>query len=163
MLVHLPNRPVLERVLAVDASPWGKGVAQGRPPSELVRDALRWSERWRFGKTGAGESFRSTALEEYLGGTLMSEIDDPCTYRIDKPIPSVPAKRDAQGRLRLMDCEWSVCHSRSWQYREHITALEARAFVWASRHVLRPRRSMGARYLLLSDPQNKQSTDQTRP
>eukprot|EP00969_Alexandrium_andersonii_P072705 3208406-Alexandrium_andersonii.AAC.1 len=52
--------PWAGRLLATDASEWGRGVAQKDVSPELAASAGRVSERWRFAR-GAG-SARSHAL-----------------------------------------------------------------------------------------------------
>ena len=48
LLVHDLAKPFSTRVLACDASMWGKGVVHKDLPSETVRELARFSERWRY-------------------------------------------------------------------------------------------------------------------
>eukprot|EP00973_Karenia_brevis_P067600 9404694-Karenia_brevis.AAC.1 len=45
---HKYDKAVSSRVLAFDASPWGKGVVHANGPMEIIRYYIRYHERWRF-------------------------------------------------------------------------------------------------------------------
>eukprot|EP00973_Karenia_brevis_P085352 11845064-Karenia_brevis.AAC.1 len=53
--------------------------------------------------------------------------------------------------MSLFGAEWRQLHSRSWQWQEHITALECRAYNWCVQHLTRSERGQGNSYLLVRD------------
>ena len=59
--------PCQERVIACDASEWGKGAAHATVAPEIIAAQTRFRERWRFKKdVSALRDLRTNALEQVI-------------------------------------------------------------------------------------------------
>ncbi|CAK0798854.1 unnamed protein product [Prorocentrum cordatum] len=88
LLVHDLAKPFSSRVLACDASMWGKGVAHKSLSVGTIRDLSQYSERWRY--HGTSGSARTGALEEALGGALPSGEFLELSFADEGLVPNLP-------------------------------------------------------------------------
>ena len=155
MLTHSLYRPSSSRVLVCDASGWGKGVIHGSVDVGLVDQCMSYVDRWRYKYNDDSIcSARLCALEAALGGGISWDGDGiDVQGAISRSfVPDVQYSDNVlTGERSLFGVAWRPLHSMSWQRSEHIIALESRCLVWCLRHISRPAKSRGHRFLICAD------------
>lgn len=141
------SRPWFHRVVASDASPYGLGVCHRSLDRRVVGAIGRTVGTWRC-QDGTSAAARRHA---------MGVADDQDDLRPPGPDPDVDeevlvpwavARSFAEVPEEIMqDRNWLVVHSRGLATAENILRSEARAWLWAVKHVIRDRSALGHRVL----------------
>ena len=135
-------------VHAVDASEWGLGVTQAELPVGQVKDVGQYSERWRF----KDPSFRRARRQVFVG----DEDSDPGAE--DRLLVTESAESDVGRKchfeaigIDLMRGKWRTVGSHRWRRSITLPVAEARATLYAVKHILRSRHGFGQKHLIFSD------------
>ena len=139
-----------DKVYAVDASEWGLGCTISQMPLADVQRYGRFCERWKFKDPDATRA-RSTVTSEVTHEGLVhvdeaDHIDEehetpgPCTT----DFPSVPFEA-------MADREWSVVGRHRWRQAASMPVNEARATLYAVKHMLRCCANHSLRHVVFSD------------
>ena len=147
LVAHTDSR-WYEKVMASDASHWGRGVCERVAP---VDDVARWgrtAERWRY-KQGATAA-RAHAFHGDADG--FSDVLAP------DDLPDSLGQADEQARAFDMvdanftqEVAWHIVESFPWRGPANFLRLEGLALSNPLRHLLRDRGAFGRRVLLLVD------------
>lgn len=142
-----------ETIYATDASDWGSGATTATMPhnevQELGRYAERWrfkDERWRFPRKSAigifsGEENDEVVSHSWRGDSSHDWGDLPDSSSVVfKPLP-----------FSAVDRPWKVVGRWKWKRQESIPILEARATLFAVKHMARSSSSFGKKHLIFSD------------
>lgn len=164
------SRPWFPRVVASDASPYGLGVCHRSLDLGVVSNIGRTTETWRYHDAVSSAARRHALGEQAKDATIrghhaapeltgdagqltMTEDDDAASDTSeDATVPWAVAHSFAEVPQDIMwDENWLVVHCRALEKAENILRSEARAWLWALKHRLRGRRSIGHRVLTLVD------------
>ena len=142
-----------ETIYATDASDWGSGATIATMPhnevQELGRYAERWrfkDERWRFPRKSATGIFSGEESDEVVSHSWRGDSSLDCGNLPDsssvvfKPLP-----------FSAVDRPWKVVGRWKWKRQESIPILEARATLFAVKHMARSSSSFGKKHLIFSD------------
>lgn len=125
-------------VLAVDASPWGRGAVLAHPAQDVIRSLGSVNERWRFSKEHEGRVLPRQNAFDYDEAAVQKDMKWQ-----DSPFPEIPSS--------VWNGEWDRVESRKWNRAEAMPVLEGRVLVWSVRHIARKIGNHGMRHLIIND------------
>ncbi len=136
-----------ERVYAVDASEWGMGCTYSSIPYASVKQLGGFCERWRFKDPETSRARAHVFLDPEDDFLKFSEDDaiDPTDPR-GGPITDFEAVP-----FEAVDRQWVVNGRHQWHKASSMPVNEARAALYAVKHLLRSVGSFGCRHVILSD------------
>ena len=142
-----------ETVYATDASEWGLGATTSRIPADQVKDLGKFSERWRFGDPEFAQARRSHLVD--LGGVGEDGVADnfKSNEQATQTDPFIDRSRPVLRNVDfgVVDRPWTVVGRYKWKRQQSIPILEARAALYAVKHITRSVSGFGRRHLILSD------------
>lgn len=153
--------PWSSHVVAVDASPWGRGVVERFVSIESVKKMGRVAERWRFKKGENAES--SHLMREHEGlETRRSDkavpipdskptLPPPCDLSLAHSKFSLAGENFPKIDSEITSGEWSVVSSSAWDREDWMVNHEGSALQWGLRHLLRRKDNRGKKLVILSD------------
>lgn len=140
------SAPWSEKIHAVDASEWGLGCTSSTLHVDQVRTLGSFCERWRF-KDPTSSRARAAAFDEDVGvGSILPEEFDPGDVVLadsHSSFEGVP--------FGAVDRSWTVVGRHKWIKSGSMPVNEARATLYALKHILRGVDGFGKRHLILSD------------
>ena len=137
-----------EKVHAVDASEWGLGCVVGEMSIEEVKGLGRVCERWRFKDPVLSKARRSVGSEP--------PDHDPSGFPQhgvegifhDQPISTADF---ASVPFEAVTRDWRTVGRHRWRKQSSMPVNEARATLYAVKHILRSCDNHGMRHLIFSD------------
>ena len=140
--------PWSENVLAVDASEWGLGCTSTKMSHEQVKELGGFCERWRF-KDPTTSKARSFSQQQTVDTDMLTgepSLIDECfasNERVTSNFSAVP--------FEAVDKRWQTVGRHRWKTSSTMPVNEARASLYALKHLLRSRGNHGRKHLILSD------------
>lgn len=140
--------PWSENVLAVDASEWGLGCTSTRIERDQVKEWGGFCERWRF-KDPTTSKARNFSQQHVIDSDMMNgepSLIDECfasTDRMTSDFSAVP--------FEAVDKQWQTVGRHRWKRPSTMPVNEARASLYALKHLLRSRENHRCKHLILSD------------
>eukprot|EP00438_Fugacium_kawagutii_P023337 Skav200217 [mRNA] locus=scaffold3745:15519:20956:- [translate_table: standard] len=140
-------------IYATDASDWGSGVTTSTMDSLSIRELGRYAERWRFKDDRWRYPRRSSP-------SLFSadEADDVVAHGWDQhndttqsSLPDTSGVQFVPLPFSAVDRPWKVVGRWKWKRQESMPILEARATLFAVKHMVRSTSNYGKRILVFSD------------
>ena len=140
--------PWSEKVYAVDASEWGLGCTAANMDVKMVQQIGSFCERWRF-KDPLVAKARANV-----------EIDPHDMYPVQLPLSydDTPAEPNQEVWQHFMPVpfeavqrEWKTVGRHKWLRQSSMPVSEARATLYAVKHMLRGVDGFGRRHLVLTD------------
>ena len=136
-----------QRVYAVDASEWGMGCTYSNIPQESVRHLGGFCERWRFKDPEISRARAHIFLDPEGDCESFSE-----EVELDPTDPRGGAITDFEAvPFEAVDRQWHVNGRHRWHKASSMPVNEARATLFAVKHLLRSVRNFGQRHVVLSD------------
>ena len=137
-----------EKVHAVDASEWGLGCVVGEMSIEEVKGLGRVCERWRFKDPVLSKARRSVGSEppdHDLSGFPQHGVEG---IFHDQPISTADF---ASVPFEAVTRDWRTVGRHRWRKQSSMPVNEARATLYAVKHILRSCDNHGMRHLIFSD------------
>ena len=140
--------PWSEKVYAVDASEWGLGCTAANMDVKMVQQIGSFCERWRFKDPLVAKARASV------------EIDPHDMYPVQLPLSydDTPAEPNQEVWQHFMPVpfeavqrEWKTVGRHKWLRQSSMPVSEARATLYAVKHMLRGVDGFGRRHLVLTD------------
>lgn len=137
-----------ENVLAVDASEWGLGCTSTRIARDQVKEWGGFCARWRF-KDPTTSKARNFSQQNEIDSDMMNgepSLIDECfasTDRMTSDFSAVP--------FEAVDKQWQTVGRHRWKRPSTMPVNEARASLYALKHLLRSRENHRCKHLILSD------------
>eukprot|EP00438_Fugacium_kawagutii_P018254 Skav220446 [mRNA] locus=scaffold254:128743:132882:- [translate_table: standard] len=166
-------------VYATDASDWGSGVTTANMDSSTVKDLGKYAERWRFKddrwrypRRSSPTLFSADEADDVVAHDwdqqqLYPDDGDgfgPQTIRwpelpghrivsssTDAGLPNNSGVRFQPLPFSAVNRSWAVVGRWKWKRQESMPILEARATLFAVKHMVRSTKNFGKRMLVFSD------------
>lgn len=145
--------PWSDTVHATDASEWGCGATVAKVPIEHVREAGKFSERWRFGDPAMAKP-RNTVVSDLVA----QSVDEHYEAEVFHPGGSDIGQWGNNSKpvftplpFEVVNRPWTVVCRYRWKRQESMPILEARSTLFAVKHIARFIANFGHRHLLFSD------------
>lgn len=140
-------------IYATDASDWGSGVTTSTMDIQQVQQLGRYAERWRF-KDDRWRNPRRSSPSLFSADEADDVVAHGWDQQHDDAEDRLPNRSGVQFQplpFSAVDRSWKVVGRWKWLRQESMPILEARATLFAVKHMVRSSSNFGKRMLVFSD------------